>query len=99
MSKRKAKDRLLTKIDPRVLKLKPQATSQHVAENGTRVTTTIKPGCQPPVVPVVFGADALDFEDDHLEDGSSDDDVANEYHVTRVCALTVFMSRGSPSPG
>lgn len=99
MSKRKAKGRLLMKIDPHVLKLKPQATSQHAAENGTRVTTTIKPGCQPPVVPVVFGADTLDFEDDHLEHGSSNDDVVNEYHVTQVCALTISMSRGSPSPG
>jgi hypothetical protein len=99
MGKRKVKSKLLTKIDPALLKQKPQAISQHAASDGTRVTTTIKPACQPLVLPAIFGADTLNFNKEHSEDGDDDDEVSQEYYITRVCALSVSTSGGSFSPG
>ena len=85
MGKRKTKVNTLTKIDPSLLR--PQTISQHATEDGTRVTTSVKPS-QPPVVqdplqnPAIFDAGVLNYDSEHLEDGG--DDVSRGYYVSKV---------------
>lgn len=90
--KRKAK-KTLTKIDPSTLKQRPQATSQHAADNGTRVTTTVNPILQPPVIPgldtFTFDADASNFDEEFLEDGGG---ASRGYYVARVCTFNLLLS-------
>ena len=96
MGKRKGKTKTLTKIDPSILKPKLQAISQHAADNGTHVTTTVNPNLQPPVDPyhlldpATFDADASGFDGECLEDGGDNDDVSRGYYVSRVCAFTLL---------
>lgn len=92
MGKRKAKVKVLTKIDPSILKPKPQAISQHAADNGTRVTTAVKPTLRPPVLdplldPATFDADVSDFDNECLEDDGDNDDISRGYYVSRVRAF------------
>lgn len=84
---RKRLSTTLTKLDPAILRPKPQAISQHAAGNGTRVTTTIKPVRGPPEKleeSGIFNADPSNFRDEHHEDGASEDEVIKEYYVSRV---------------
>lgn len=77
MGKRKKGNQVLTKIDPSALKPKPLAISQHAAQDGTRVTTTVKPVRQAlpaPVDPFVFNANPADFEEELSEDDGSEED-------------------------
>jgi len=91
MAKRKVK-KTLTKIDPSILKPKPQAISQHAADDGIRVTTTVEP-VYPPVAPdplldpaileAIFDAETSDLTGDE----DFDDGVSRGYYVARVCVL------------
>lgn len=91
MGKRKTKTTTLTKIDPSILKLKPQAVSQHATDDGTRVITAVRPIRHPPVTPdslldpTIFDAGVSSFYDEHSEDCDVDDGVSGGYYVSRVC--------------
>lgn len=99
--KGKARLKTLTKIDPSILKPKPQAVSQHSKNDGTRVTTTINRAPQP-VAPADFDPDVSNFIAKPLEGDSSDDDgVSRSYYVARVCPFSLLPSAcvNPPSPG
>lgn len=91
MGRRKGKNKSenITKIDPSTLNPKPFAVSQHAANDGTRVTTVVKPIHQPPTSQAdlanTFSADVQDSEGEHLEDDGGNDDLSRGYYVTRVC--------------
>jgi hypothetical protein len=89
MSKRKKQT--LTKIDPSLL-LKQRAISQYAAEDGTRITATIKPAHQRPAAPVDdlpgFAANVSHFNGEHTEDAETDDDISRGYYVARVCIFS-----------
>lgn len=103
MGKRKAKTGTLTKIDPRILKIKPLAVSQHSTGRGARVTTTVNPVKPPelatPPQGLIFGADPSNFTEDYLgddgndEDDDNDDNISSRYHTTRVCVLLFLSAR------
>jgi hypothetical protein len=85
LPKGKAKLRTLTKIDPSILKPKPQAVSQHSRNDGTRITTTINHVPQP-AAPANFDPDVSNFIAKQLEGDSTDDEgVSRSYYVARVC--------------
>lgn len=86
MGKRKAKPNNLTKIDPSTLTPKPQATSQHAAHDGRRVTAAVNPTRSTPLDdPDIFSADTLTFSDDYPGDESGNDGVSGEYDGAQVC--------------
>ena len=88
MGKRKAKNKTLTKIDPGTLKSKPLAVSQHATHKGTRVTTVINPVSQSPlpsIDPLGFDLDLTNFNEEHLGETISEEDVSRAYYVSRVC--------------
>ena len=90
MGKRKVKNKVLTKIDPSLFKLKPQATSLHAAGDGTRVTTTVQLTNHSdslkalPTSPNFF-VDVPDTTNEGWGDDGADDDVSRGYYVARVC--------------
>ena len=86
MSKRRSKKNTLTKINPASLRPKIQATSQHAAENGTTVTTTVNPPRDLPLFEESdnFDANPSNFNDDHFRDDANEEEVAKEYYVSRV---------------
>jgi len=82
----KRKKVTLTKIDPSTLKPKPHAVSQHAAEGGVRVTTTVKPARQPPD----FAIDVSSFNEEHTEGNDTDEDISRGYYVARVRIFPFF---------
>ena len=78
----------LTKIDPSILKLGPTAVSQHAAEDGTRVTTTVNPVVQfpSPADPIVFGFDPEGIDEDPVVCNGGGDGTGG-YYVSRVCNI------------
>ena len=109
MAKHKTKNKVLTKIDPSVLKSKHRApaVSQHSASNGIRVTTTVKPTRQlPPATsnpladPYIFGPDVLNLDEEHLQENDDDGDISRGYYVARVWTfVSLYCVRGSSPPG
>jgi len=92
MAKHKAKN-TLTKIDPALLRPKPQAISQHATHRGVRVTTTVNPVRQtlPPLPePDIFSADPSKFSEEDLDvvDDSDDENAPKAYYAGRVCGLS-----------
>lgn len=95
MGKRKVKSRTLTKIDPRILKPRLVAISQHATRGGARVTATVNPVRVLPVSPIdplAFDLDPGDFnegfEDDEEEPGEGD--ISKGYYVARVCIYSLL---------
>ena len=99
MGKRKVKkNNNFTKIDPSTLKSKPQAVSQHAANDGKRVTTTINPPPPPPPLdPNALDRDLGNFSEENLGDESGDDEMAREYYASQVRSLHCLLlsTRGS----
>ena len=94
MAKRKVKSKLLTRIDPGILKPKPLGVSQHAAKNGARVTTAVNPVRSPfPTSlsePFDFSADPTNFAEERSDDGGDDTDVEEvlkEFFASQVCSF------------
>lgn len=98
MVKRK-KIETLTKIDPRTLKPKFVAVSQHAGHNGARVTTTVNPIRVLPVSPIdplAFDLDPAGLngyseeeEEEDEDENERAEDASKGYYHTRVCVLSV----------
>ena len=109
MAKHKMKNKVLTKIDPSVLKSKHRvpAVSQHSAGNGICITTTVKPTCQlPPATsnpladPYIFGPDVLNLNEEHLQENDNDGDILRGYYVAWVWTfVSLYSVHGSSPPG
>ena len=90
----KAKKSTLTKIDPAILRPKPQTISQHASHAGVPVTTPVNPVRDPPEIlleePAAFNADPSNFKGDYSEDGFSEEEVVRDYYITRVRYFSVL---------
>jgi hypothetical protein len=81
----KSKKSTLTKIDPAILRPKPQTISQHASHTGVPVTTPVNPVRDPPLEePATFNADPSNFKGEYSEDGFSEEEVVRDYYITRV---------------
>ena len=95
MGKRKFKNKTLattlTKIDPSIFESKPVAVSQHAAQNGIRVTTTINPVVQPPPPfnPIIFNFDPESIDENPVAYNEEEDGTGG-YYVSRVCNIAHF---------
>ena len=72
------------KIDPRTLRPKLHAISQHAAEDGVRVTTAINlvPAAPDPLENLLtFAADTSNFSEGHSEDNETEEDISRGYYV------------------
>ena len=99
MAKRKVKSKLLTKIDPGILKPKSLGISQHAAKNGVRVTTTVNPVwttlatplATPLSEPFGFDANPSSFAEEPLDGDDDDGDVEGflkEFFAAQVCSFS-----------
>ena len=99
--RKKSSNENVTKIDPRTLALRLHAVSQHAANDGTRVTTALKPILRPPAqtAPSDFkhAPNTSSFDDEYLEDDGEIDDPSRGYYVAWVCGIPSHSLRTNSS--
>lgn len=86
---RRKKNNTLTKIDPSILKLKPQAIAQHAASDGKRVITAVEPShpllaSEPLLHPDFLDTEIKNFDHEGLEDDGTDEDISKGPFTARV---------------
>lgn len=81
------------KINPRILKPKLAATSQHAANDGTRITTAVNPIRASRVTlfdPLAFGLDLGGLNvgvEEGEEEEEEEEEVSKVYYVDQVCVF------------